>query len=39
MCGYLLILYQKGISLLNYTNLLSPNENEKNDQIILKYFP
>ena len=28
----------KGNSLLDYTNLFSPNEYEKNDKIILKYF-
>ena len=28
----------KGQSLLVYTNLFSPNEYEKNDKIILKYF-
>ena len=28
----------KGKSLLNYTNLLSPNEYEQNDKIMLKYF-
>ena len=28
----------KGRSLLDYTNLFSPNEYEKNDKIILKYF-
>ena len=28
----------KGKSLLDYTNLFSPNEFEKNDKIILKYF-
>ena len=28
----------KGKSLLDYTNLFSPNENEKNDKLILKYF-
>ena len=28
----------KGKSLLEYTNLLSPNEYKKNDKIILKYF-
>ena len=28
----------KGKRLLEYTNLFSPNENEKNDKIILKYF-
>ena len=29
---------QKGESLLDYTNLFCPNEYEKNDKIILKYF-
>ena len=28
----------KGKSLLDYTNLFSPNDCEKNDKIILKYF-
>ena len=28
----------KGKSLLDYTNLLSPNDYEKNDKVILKYF-
>ena len=28
----------KGKSLLDYTNLFSPNEYEKNDKIMLKYF-
>ena len=28
----------KGKSLLNYTNLFSPNDYEKNDKIILKCF-
>ena len=28
----------KGESLLEYTNLFSPNYYEKNDKIILKYF-
>ena len=28
----------KGKSLLVYTNLFSPNEYEKNDKIISKYF-
>ena len=28
----------KGESLLEYTNLFSPNSFEKNDKIILKYF-
>ena len=30
--------YVKGKILLDYTNLLSPNEYEKNDEMILKYF-
>ena len=28
----------KGKSLLDYINLFSPNDSEKNDKIILKYF-
>ena len=28
----------EGKSLLDYTNLLSPNEHEKNDKLILKYI-
>ena len=28
----------KGKNLLDYTNLLSPNDYEKNDKIMLKYF-
>ena len=28
----------KGKSLLEYTNLFSPNDYEKNDKIMLKYF-
>ena len=43
MCGYFGIGFidfidfmLKGMSLLDYTNLLSPNEHEKNDKIILK---
>ena len=42
MCGYVWVgvidfmLTDK--SLLDYTNLLSPNDHEKNDKIILKYF-
>ena len=28
----------KGKSLLDYTNLFSPNDYENNDKIILKYF-
>ena len=42
MCGYFSIGYidfiLRGKNLLNYTNLFSPNENEKNNKIILKYF-
>ena len=30
--------FMKGKSLLDYTNLFSPNEYKKNDKIILKYF-
>ena len=28
----------KGKNLLDYTNLFSPNEYEKNDKVILKFF-
>ena len=42
MCGYFSIGFidfmLKGKSLLDYTNLFSPNKYEKNDKIILKYF-
>ena len=42
MCGYFCIGFidfmLKGKSLLEYTNLFSPNDYEKNDEIILKYF-
>ena len=42
MCGYFCIGFidfmLKGKSLLEYTNLFSPNDDEKNDKIILKYF-
>ena len=42
MCGYCCIAFidfmLKGKSLLDYTNLFSPNNYEKNDKIILKYF-
>ena len=42
MCGYFCIGFTdfmlKGESLLDYANLFSPNEHEKNDKIILKYF-
>ena len=42
MCGYFCIGFidfmLKGKSLLDYTNLFSPNEYEKNDTMTLKYF-
>ena len=42
MCGYFctgfIDFMPKGKSLLDCTNLFSPNEYEKNDKIILKYF-
>ena len=42
MCGYFCIglvgFMLKGKSLLDYTNLFSPNDYEKNDMIISKYF-
>ena len=42
MCGYFCIgfidLMLIGKSLLDYTNLFSPNDYEKNDKTILKYF-
>ena len=42
MCGHFCIGFidfmLKGKSLLDYTNLFSPNDYEKNDKIILKYF-
>ena len=42
MCGYFYIGFidfmLKGKSLLHYTSLFSPNDYEKNDKIILKYF-
>ena len=42
MCGYFCIgfidVMLNGKSLLDYTNLFSPNGYEKNDRIILKYF-
>ena len=42
MCGKFCIGFidfmLKGKSLLEYTNLFSPNDYEKNDNIILKYF-
>ena len=42
ICGYFCIGFidflLKGKSLLGYTNLLSPNDYEKNYKIIVKYF-
>ena len=42
MCGYFFIRFidfmLKDKSLLEYTNLFFPNDYEKNDKIILKYF-
>ena len=42
ICGYFCIGFMnfmlEGKSFLDYTNLFSPNEYEKNDRIILKYF-
>ena len=42
MCGHFCIgsndFMLKGKSLLEYTNLFSPNEYKKNNKIILKYF-
>ena len=42
MCGYFCIGFidfmLKGKSLLDYTNLFSPNDYENIDQIILTYF-
>ena len=42
MCSYFSIGFVdfmlKRKSLLEYTNLFSPNDYEKNDKIILKYF-
>ena len=42
MCGYFCIGFidfmLKGKSLLEYTNLISPNEYQMNNNLILKYF-
>ena len=42
MCGYLCIgfidIMLKGKSFLDYANSFSPNNYEKNDKVILKYF-
>ena len=42
MCGYFCIGFINFMltdkNLLDYTNLFSPNDYDKNDKIILKYF-
>ena len=42
MCGYFYVGFidfmLKDKNMLDYTNLYSPNDYEKNDKIILKYF-
>ena len=42
MCGYfcidLLILFLEGKSLIDFTNLFSPNDFKKNDGMMLNYF-
>ena len=42
MCGYFCFRFidfmLKGKSLLEHANLFSPNDYEKNDKIVLKYF-
>ena len=42
MCGYVCIEFISFMlnvkSLLDYTNLFSPKDFEKNDKIVLKYF-
>ena len=42
MCGYFctgfIDFILKGKSFLDYRNLVSPNKNERNDKIVLKYF-
>ena len=42
MCGYVCVglidFIFKGQSLLDYTNIFSPNKHKKNDKIILKYL-
>ena len=42
MCGYFCIVFidlmLEGKILLEYANSFSPNDYEKNDKIILKYF-
>ena len=37
-CGGFIDFMLKSKSLLDYTNLFSPNDYEKKDKIILKYF-
>ena len=43
MCGYFCTGFTdfmpKGKSLTDYTNIFSPNNYRKNDNIILSYFP
>ena len=43
MCGYFctgfISFTFKGNSLIDFTNLFSPNDLRKNDDIILNYFP
>ena len=38
MCGYLCIELIKGKTLLDYTNLFSPNDFKKNDRVIKRIF-
>ena len=42
MCGYFCIVFidfmLKGKNLLHFMNSFPPNDNEKNDKIMLKYF-
>ena len=38
LCIWLIDFMLKGKSLLEYTNLFSPDEYEQNDEIVLKYF-
>ena len=37
-CIGFIVFMLKGKSLLDYTNLFSPNDYERNDKVILKYF-
>ena len=42
MCGFYCITFKEYVlaekNLLDYTNLFSPNDYEKNDKVIYKYF-